>query len=266
MKHFLLTTFVLLGCLHLWAVQPDKEYDVYLLIGQSNMAGRGKLEAKDTLSYIEGVWLLDSLGVPVKASAPLNRYSSIRKEIGLQGYNLGYSFAQQIRRRTGRDILLVVNARGGSSVVEWQPGDEHRYYEEAVRRTKQALKHGTLRGILWHQGETDVAQQTPDYIGLFTHLITSLRKDLQAEQVPVVVGQLGQWRWNKPDRIRCFNDSIIPQLCRSVSQCRYVKSHGLERLYINNERDPHFSRKAQKELGRRYADVLQSFAQRRSDD
>lgn len=266
MKHIILTILLLLGTFRMWAIQPDKEYDVYLLIGQSNMAGRGTLEAQDTLSTIEGVWLLDSLGVPVKAYAPLNRYSSIRKHIGLQGYAPGNDFSQEMHRRTGRNILLVVNARGGSSLTEWQPGDKHRFYEEAVRRTRQALKYGRLRGILWHQGETDVARQTPDYVGLFTHFITSLRKDLQAEQVPVVVGQLGQWGWEKADKIRCFNDSIIPQLCRHIDHCRYVKSHRLGRLYKDNEKDPHFSRKAQKQLGRRYADVLQSFAQHRADD
>ena len=41
------------------------DYDIYLLIGQSNMAGRGAFEAADTTQIIEGVWLLDAEGVPV---------------------------------------------------------------------------------------------------------------------------------------------------------------------------------------------------------
>lgn len=35
---------------------PD-DFDMYLLIGQSNMAGRGPLEASDTTDVIDGVWL-----------------------------------------------------------------------------------------------------------------------------------------------------------------------------------------------------------------
>ena len=56
-------------------------YDIYLMIGQSNMAGRGSLEQTDTTQIVEGVWLLDSAGVPVKACAPFNRYSSIRRSV-----------------------------------------------------------------------------------------------------------------------------------------------------------------------------------------
>ena len=38
---------------------PEKDYDVYLLIGQSNMAGREKrILPEDTARVMEGVWLL----------------------------------------------------------------------------------------------------------------------------------------------------------------------------------------------------------------
>ena len=56
------------------------EYDVYLLIGQSNMAGRGTLLPTDTLQPLEGVWLLNAEGQPEPAVAPLNKYSTIRKQ------------------------------------------------------------------------------------------------------------------------------------------------------------------------------------------
>lgn len=233
---------------------PD--YDIYLLIGQSNMAGRGSFEAADTIQKVEGVWLLDSIGNPVEAVAPFNRYSTIRKDISLQGYSPANEFSRIMHSRTGRDILLVVNARGGSSICAWQPGDSHQYIDEAVRRTRQAMKHGTLKGILWHQGETDVLKETPDYIGKFTTMITALRDSLDAAEVPVVIGQLGQWRWAPSDKIESFNDSIVHSISRSVDNCQYVSSYRLGRLYKDKERDPHFSRDAQRELGRRYADAM----------
>ena len=51
------------------ALQPQvvfsQDYDIYLCIGQSNMAGRGDMAPGDD-AVLEGVFLLDSLGVPVE--------------------------------------------------------------------------------------------------------------------------------------------------------------------------------------------------------
>lgn len=232
------------------------DYDVYLLIGQSNMAGRGELTARDTTECIEGVWLLDSLGMPVPAVAPLNKFSTIRKDIGLQGYNPGVMFGRLMHQRTGRPVLLVVNARGGSSIGQWMPGDKHHFHDEAIRRTRQAMQYGTLKGILWHQGETDIQKHTHDYAGKFETMITALRDSLGQGEVPVVSGQVGRWHWAPEADIRLHNDSVVPSLAGRVPNCRYVTSHNLGRRYKDNERDPHFGRKAQMELGRRYADAM----------
>lgn len=231
-------------------------YDVYLLIGQSNMAGRGQFEPNDTADCVDGVWLLDSNGNPVPAVAPFNRYSSIRKDIKLQGYSPANNFSRLMHSRTGRPVLLVVNAKGGSAIGQWLPGSEHRFLDEAVRRTRQALGYGTLKGILWHQGETDVQHATPDYIQKFETMITALRDSLGNVNVPVVIGQLGRWGWAPEEDIRNFNDSVVPAICSRVRNCRYVSSHRLGRLYKDKERDPHFNRTAQIELGRRYADAF----------
>ena len=57
MKKVILCLLAVLMFCPVFAETP-KEFDVYLLIGQSNMAGRGLFEAKDTTDAIEGVWLL----------------------------------------------------------------------------------------------------------------------------------------------------------------------------------------------------------------
>ncbi|MDE6348000.1 MAG: sialate O-acetylesterase, partial [Bacteroides sp.] len=137
----------------IWA----QNYDLYLCIGQSNMAGRGTLteEVSDTLA---DVYLFNDREVFEKAANPLNRYSTIRKDIKMQGVGPAYSFAKTMVAKTGRKIGLVVNARGGSSIRSWKKGAEDGYYEEALSRIRSAMKQGTLKAILWHQGETDCAQ------------------------------------------------------------------------------------------------------------
>ncbi len=239
--------------------ETPTNFDVYLLIGQSNMAGRGPLEANDTIDIIEGVWLLDGEGHPVPAVAPLNKYSTIRKEIGLQGYNPGNEFGRLIHKATGRPILLVVNARGGSHIMEWQPGSDSGYFSEAERRTHQAMEYGPLKGILWNQGETDVQKKTTDYPEKFKVMITELRKQLGCPDVPVIVGQVGRWRWAPQDDIVRFNDSVMPAVVEMVPHCMSISSEGLERRYKDKERDPHYSRQSQIELGKRYATALLNY-------
>lgn len=234
----------------------DDDYDVYLLIGQSNMAGRGEFEPEDTVGSVDGVWLLNPEGIPEKGAAPFNKYSSIRKDLRLQGFSPANSFSKLMHSRSGRKILLVVNAKGGSSIMSWQPQHKDGFLNEAVRRTRQAMLHGKLKGILWHQGETNVQKKTPDYAGKFKTMITALRDSLGNGDTPVVIGQLGQWGWAPEDDIRIFNDSIVPAICREVRNCGYVTSDGLGRLFKDKPHDPHFNRKAQIELGRRYADAI----------
>ena len=256
MKKYRLILFWIL-CIIITANAVEREdFDVYLMIGQSNMAGRGELEARDTTEYVEGVYLLDTDGNPVKAKAPFNRYSTIRKDIGLQGYSPANNFSKLMHSRSGRKILIVSNARGGSSIDHWLPGDKHRFLDEAVRRTRQAMQYGKLKGIAWHQGETNIQKGITGYVEKFTAMIAALRDSLGQGDVPVVVGQVGQWGWAPAADIATFNDSIVPKIAGEVANCRYVFSNDLARRYKDNERDPHFGRKAQRELGRRYADAM----------
>lgn len=233
------------------------DYDVYLLIGQSNMAGRGKMAEKDSAEIIPNVFLLNEEGIPVPAKAPLNRYSTIRKDLSQQQIGPGNSFGDYMRRYTNRKILLVVNARGGSSISSWAPENTtHHYFKDAVERTRLALDYGTLKGILWHQGETDVEKNTKDYDKKFIHLATRLREDLNAPDVPIAVGELGQWEWEEMSKIERFNNTILNDICRRLPHCVKVHSDDLKRLYKDKVKDPHFSREAQIELGKRYADAL----------
>lgn len=79
----------------------DDGFDIYLLIGQSNCAGRGYMLEQDTTQTLDGVWLLNDHGEPEPAKAPLNRYSNIRKGLSWQMIGPGYSFGKAIHEMTG---------------------------------------------------------------------------------------------------------------------------------------------------------------------
>lgn len=58
----------------------QEAFHVYLLIGQSNMAGRAPIAETET-APMQGVYLLNGEDKWEPASNPLNRYSTIRKDL-----------------------------------------------------------------------------------------------------------------------------------------------------------------------------------------
>jgi len=233
--------------------QGEDEYDVFLLIGQSNMAGRGTMLPEDLAGPIEGVYLLDTEGKVVPATNPLNQYSTIRKDIKLQQINPGVGFSKRVHAATGRKILLVVNARGGSNINEWVKGKVSSdvglaFYDEAVRRTKQATAHGTLRGILWHQGESNSGNPT-GYMDKLKTLVSGLRSELNAPTVPFIAGEIAPWHSNRDK----FNP-IIRTIATEIPHSDWVSSEGCDML--KDASDPHFGRNGQLLLGERYAEKI----------
>ena len=175
------------------APETKGKHHIYLLIGQSNMAGRAAIPPEDAAA-LPNAWLLTKEGAWEPAKPPLNIHSSICKGAGMQKLNPGTQFAaKMLAANPGTSIGLIVNARGGSKIGQWDKSK--KFYKDAVRRTRQAMKSGTLKGVLWHQGESDSvnASLSASYEKKLHKLISDLRQDLKAPNLPFVVGNLGQW-------------------------------------------------------------------------
>lgn len=239
---------------------PLLDFDIYLMIGQSNCAGRGYMIESDTTDIIPGVWLLNAEGRPEPAKAPFNRYSNIRKDMSMQMIGPAVGFAPMMHENTGRNILIIQNAKGGSGLWEWQNEDPTSvtFTDSTLMRTIPALKYGKLKGIIWHQGETDTSNGSAGdiYVSRFSQMIDRLRSAMGVgEEVPVIVGELGQWEWEKKELIDAFNDVTLPRLTKVIPNCHKVESDGLE-CRSEDHSDPHFSRASNIELGRRYAEAM----------
>jgi hypothetical protein len=224
----------------------QEKYDIYLLIGQSNMAGRGKMIPSDT-DTIAGVYLLTREGIPEPATNPLNKYSTIRKDISMQQISMGFSFAKQMYKKTGRKVLLVVNARGGSTIEEWDKSNSVKnYYSEAVRRTREAMRYGTLKAILWHQGEQN-SENPGDYLLKLEKIVREIREDLNSPKLPFIVGEIARW-W-KPNATN-FNP-VINKISETIPYNACVCTRGAKSE--TDLTDPHFNRESQILIGKRYA-------------
>jgi len=218
----------------------DEKRHIYLLIGQSNMAGRAPFTEEES-GVIGRCLLLNAEDRWEPAKNPLNRYSTIRKGLGMQKMNPGYSFAEMMLQKQADITLgLVVNAKGGSSIKEWAKGT--KFYEEAVRRTRVAQKSGKLKGILWHQGESD--RTDADYLPKLKALVTALRKDLGIPLLPFVCGQIKD--------VPLINDQLM-ELASSVPMTACASSDGLTTM----DRW-HFDAKSVKLLGMKYASLMLS--------
>ncbi|MDP3451437.1 MAG: sialate O-acetylesterase [Bacteroidales bacterium] len=248
MKRYLLTALL---AIFAWNAYSQTEYDVFLLIGQSNMAGRGLLEEGD-YSIVEGVYLLNPENNAEPASNPFNKYSTIRKELAMQQLSPAYSFGKRVYEKIGRKVLLVVNARGGTTIEEWSKDNPSKnYYSQAIERTKAALKMGRLVAIVWHQGEGN-SEDPGDYLTKLSKFVKDLREDLNCGDIPFIAGEIAPW-W-LPYATN-FNP-VIGQISNVIPNSAYISAQGTKS--VSNERDPHFDRESQIILGERYASkVLQ---------
>ena len=252
MKRTLLFSVLLLMLLN---AKAQEDMDLFLLIGQSNMAGRGELKAQDF--QLDSIYMLNKNNLWVPASEPIHFDKSVA------GAGLSASFAQAVRK-PGRKIGLIPCAVGGTSISVWKPDavdsvTRHTPYNDAVRRAKVALKSGKLKGILWHQGESNSGRgEYKTYEENFEKLLSDLARDLSLniDKIPVITGELGYFFVTKPPLTNnegMYINSVLHRLAQKKINRYCVSAAGL-----NHKGDStHFDTPSLREFGRRYAEAYQ---------
>ncbi len=262
MRFFVFTRLlVLLGALSLAhgasaaesVTLPAKEkLHLYLLIGQSNMAGRGVVEEQDKQAHPR-VLKFTKENTWAPATDPLHF-----DKPAIAGVGLGSSFGRAMAGANPNvTIGLIPSAVGGTPLSRWSKGGD--LYQQALERAKLALKDGTLKGILWHQGEGDSGDEAlaKSYGERLTKMVADLRADLGAGEVPFVAGKLGEFlkvenKDGKPSYWPLVNEQIaaLPKL---APNCAVVESTGLK----PKSDIVHFDTPSLREFGKRYAEAMQ---------
>lgn len=238
-------------------VKPDDPtqigYDVYLCIGSTNMAGRapvtGNLEGE-----IDGVYLLNSENIFEPASNPLNKYSTIRKELSFQRLGIAWSFSRKMRMDSGRKIGLIVNSRSDTQLADWQKGAGTGYYEQAVERAKAAVAEGTLKGIIWHQEGEDCGKDLDKYGQMLSDIIADFREDLNDAELPVVVGEVATWNWLGTETGSADFNQMLSSLANENANVSVASAAGLSPL--DHEASFIFNAEGILILGERYAESM----------
>jgi hypothetical protein len=243
--------------------------EVYLLIGQSNMSGRGRLDSDpDSDAVIPDAAYTDdrlqhwdhALAIWQTASDPLPQHDLAVKPVAVgPGVSFGWGLLQL--RDEDQRIGLVPSAHGGTSIQEWQKNptvdpDNLTLYADALSSVANALSgNARIAGIIWHQGESDLSlarDQPATYRALLHQLIQDLRADIAAldssvanpADIPFIAGTLLD---SKSDYV----DDILLTLPAEVANTDVARATGLTAFD-----GTHFTSASQRLLGFRYAHLM----------
>lgn len=226
----------------------DEKILSFLMIGQSNMAGRGDFGEVPNISNNDCYML--RMGRWQAMSEPINPDRDVLNIKFHSGVCLAASFADEMTKYTKRKVGLIPCADGGTSIKQWQPGE--LLFDHAVMMAKLAMRTSEFGGIIWHQGESDCrgSYNPEEYRKKFLCTMTELRKALNAEHLPLVVGEISEnisEEWNAKDHPTKFN-LLLHELAAELPLCKVVSSKGLE---LKND-GIHFTSASLRELGKRY--------------
>ena len=249
LRHCFVAATLLLAALASRAAEPAplparEKFHLYLLIGQSNMAGRGLVEAQDKQAHPR-VLTLTKEGRWIPAVDPIHFDKPVA------GVGLGTTFGKVMAERDPTvTIGLIPSAVGGTPIARWQKGAD--LYEAALKRARAAAPHGVFQGILWHQGEADSGKEETAkiYAAKLDAMIAAWRKDLEQPNLPVVVGQLGEF----------FAGGAGLKLVRETLQTlpdRVPHTGYAPATELNHKGDKvHFDAASYREFGQRYAAAM----------
>lgn len=219
-----------------------------LMIGQSNMAGRGFINEVPMICN-ERILMLRNAGWQMMAE-PIN-YDRPNAGIGLAG-----SFAAMwCMEHEGEQIGLIPCAEGGSSLDDWAV--DKNLFKNAVIQAGFAMQDSELIGILWHQGESDSyggGYQT--YYKKLQVIIESLRKELNAFEVPLIIGGLGDFLGKNGFGLNCTEYELVNEqllkFAREQENSCFVTAEGL----IPNPDGIHMDAVSQRRFGVRYYEAF----------
>lgn len=229
-------------------IPEKKNVWVFLLAGQSNMAGRAFIEPQDTIPN-ERVLTINMNNEIIIAKEPVHIYQPT-----LNGLGCGLSFGKTLLEfiPDSVSILLLPTAVGGSSISQWIEDSVFRNisllsnFEEKVEIGKQ---YGQIKGVLWHQGERDANKNAYDKYKVRLNVLFGLFRQITCnDRLPILIGELGSFsgkdswdRINQQIHAYALEDSLV----------RVISTSDLK----DTGDKVHFDSESQRILGIRFANT-----------
>lgn len=267
-------------------LSPPASMDLWILAGQSNMQGRGLIgdprfrpqpddavwsfsmaqEWEPAVEPLHRLWesvtpahgLLMRPGLPEADRGMTDEQLATRlREQPIHGPELGVPFGRAVAAATGAAVGLIPTAHGGTSLSQWAPTDDETgasLYSSMIVRTRRAVatSGGTLRGVLWYQGESDTMPAAAAvYETALRAWVDAVRADLSQPDLPVHVVQLGRlilppadenpvgfdedaWDAIRDIQLRApqaiSRSSVVPAVDLGLADGIHIDAPGLDRL------------------------------------
>ena len=234
--------------------EKETTLDVFLLVGQSNMKGRGLIDPKPVTNkrnlffhHRDQKWFisrdpLHSAGTPDLIDGSDNA-----------GTGPGMSFAMSLVKEDPKlAIGLIPAAVGGASINLYK----NKLYDRSLTLLENGRKKSKLKteikAILWLQGESDATEQGYlTYEKKLLDLVDRYRKDLKNPELPFIACTIGSFihPHKKYSRSKEINEILLSLPSkRKHTACvdaRDLKETAGDKL--------HYSKNSQIEIGKRFA-------------
>jgi hypothetical protein len=254
-----------------WMVNPaithaqDPNLHIYLAFGQSNMDGAGAIESQDKVGVDARFKVMSAVNCTDDRTRQIGKWTTATPPLvrcwtglGILDY-FGRTMVQELP--SGIKIGIVPVAVPGSdiglfdkvnyasyvaSAPQWMKDVINSYggnpYARLVEVAKLAQKEGVIKGILFHQGETNT--NNPEWKNKVADVVRNLKTDLQLGDVPFLAGEL----LASSDACCGSHNVEVNKLPTVIPNAHVISSAGLLGA------DPaHFSSASYREFGKRYA-------------
>lgn len=218
------------------AASPAAEkIKVFILSGQSNMSGGGKLqkplEFDEAIGSKVQIWdgcaYWKGKNAYPKKWVSLTEVQKLKKNIGRDWIGPEFGFARVLSKDYPPEkIYLIKVACGGTAIDWWLPkakevDDRYQWHARLIANIDEALKNiqgdYEIAGMLWMQGETDTMRKNmaESYQANLERLIDVMRTKFDQPEMPFLIGRITihllkskKFNWPFTDTVRAAQDTV----------------------------------------------------------
>lgn len=250
---------------------PDPNFHIYLAFGQSNMEGQGDIEQQDKSvdDRFQVLWAADNGSCSGKTKGKWS--TAVPPLAHCQGAKLGPTdyFGRTMVEKTDPKIKVgvIVVAVAGCSIQLFDKNSYANYartqqswmtqrindyggnpYGRLIEMAKKAQEEGVIKGIIFHQGETDAGDG--NWPSAVKKVYDNIIKDLGLENdIPFLAGEVLRTGVSKGAN---NNIAKLPQQSKNFY---VVSSEGFNQA-LGDGQNVHFTAQEYRDFGKRYAEKM----------
>lgn len=233
------------------ATATGATFHVFLLLGQSNMAGYPKAQQADKVEDPRVKVLgFDDCSATGRQSDKWDTAAPPLHECWNGALGPGDYFAKTLLPRIpSQDTIgLVPCAISGEKIETFMKSGGSKY-NWIIQRAKAAKDAGgVIEGMIFHQGESNSGDSS--WPGKVNTFVSDLRKDLGIENAPFIAGELPR------DGAAAGHNKLVNQLPTLISKSYVVTAEGLIVDPADTQWNMHFDHDSQVTLGKRYGEKM----------